>query len=72
MNNDPAHSASRETREVRPGKRDFGFILIGLAIGMGLGSAFSSGDHHIFLIILTISLASYGSRLIYSARPDTR
>jgi hypothetical protein len=71
MSEDHVLSASRETREIRPGKRDFGFILIGLAIGIGLGSSFSKGDHHVFLIVLTISLASYGSRLIYSARSDT-
>jgi hypothetical protein len=50
--------------EIRLNSRDLGFVLIGLAIGIGLGSTFASGDHHVFLIILTIGLAITGTHFV--------
>jgi hypothetical protein len=51
--------------EVRPGKREFGFILIGLGLGILLGAIFSGGVHHAFLLIFTVALlGGLGSRMI--------
>jgi hypothetical protein len=53
----------REFHDVRPNRRDLGFILIGLAFGLMGGTLFTQGDHHVFLLILTISLALTGTGL---------
>ena len=74
MNTDHPDYASHGNREIRPNKRDFGFILIGLAYGIILGcdlGSFLHGDHHVFLLILSIGLSFYSVRLIRSC-PDNR
>jgi len=60
-------SPNPKAHEIRPAKRDLGFILLGVSLGMCFGTAFSGGDYHVFLISFTIGLSLLGVRLICSA-----
>jgi hypothetical protein len=55
-----------KAHEIRPGRRDFGFIVIGLTLGVCLGGAIAHIGP-VFLIVFTSALAAYGVRLICSA-----
>jgi hypothetical protein len=56
----------RKEHEIRPGKRDFGYILIGLALGIAVGGIAREADGT-FLIIFTIGLSLCGGSLIRSS-----
>jgi hypothetical protein len=50
--------------EIRPNSRDLGFVLIGLALGIGFGSALS----YPLILIVAMGLAITGSHFIYKSR----
>lgn len=48
---------------IRPSTRDLGFLLIGLALGVGIGSALA-GLNNALILIPVCALTLTGSRLI--------
>jgi hypothetical protein len=50
--------------EIRPNSRDLGFVLIGLALGIGIGSALS----YPLILILAMGLAITGAHFINKSR----
>ena len=59
--------APKVSREIRPDKRDFGYVLIGLALGIAVGGWFNHYADGTFLVIFTIGLSGFGVSLIRSS-----